>query len=149
MSPEEFKRRTKQFALRVITMVESLPSGRTPDVVGRQLLRSATSVAANYRASCRAKSTADFCAKMGIVEEEADESLLWMEILVEANLVTHQRLRYLLKEGDEILSMVVASINTTRVRNAKVARRRCPVPPSIRNPKSEIRNGKGRKNASR
>ncbi|MBI3764615.1 MAG: four helix bundle protein, partial [Chloroflexi bacterium] len=74
MDKDEMKRRTKQFALRVIRLVESLPNGRTAEVIGRQLLRSGTSVGANYRAACRAKSTADFVAKMGTVEEEADES---------------------------------------------------------------------------
>lgn len=82
--------------------------------MGRQLLRSGTSVGANYRAASRAKSKADFIAKMGIVEEECDESLYWMEMLVEADLVDSERLAELMKEGDEILSMVVASIRTAR-----------------------------------
>ena len=84
MNSDELKARTKQFALRVIRLVESLPRGRTADVIGKQLLRSGTSVGANYRAACRAKSTADFISKMGTVEEEADESLYWMELLIEA-----------------------------------------------------------------
>jgi four helix bundle protein len=74
MDKEELKLRTKQFALRVIRLVEALPRGKTADVLGRQLLRTGTSVGANYRAACRAKSTADFIAKMGIVEEETDEA---------------------------------------------------------------------------
>ena len=85
MNREEMKRRTKQFALRVIRLVESLPRGRTADVIGKQLLRSGTSVGANYRSACRAKSPADFISKMGIVEEEADESLYWMELLIVSN----------------------------------------------------------------
>jgi four helix bundle protein len=116
MEREQLQHRTKQFALRGIRLVESLPKGRTAEVVGRQLLRSATSVGANYRAACRAKSTADFIAKMGIVEEEADESLYWMELLIEAGIVKAELLEALMKEADELLAMTVASINTARKR---------------------------------
>ncbi|KPL11660.1 four helix bundle protein [candidate division BRC1 bacterium SM23_51] len=114
MNKHEVLRRTKQFALRVVQLVESLPRGRTTEVLGRQLLRSGTSVGANYRAACRAKSQADFVAKMGIVEEEADEALYWMELLVEAGIVKAQKLESLMKETDEILSITVASIKTAR-----------------------------------
>ena len=110
------KRRTKQFALRVIRLSESLPCGRTAEVIGRQLLRSGTSVAANYRAACRAKSRADFISKMGTVEEEADESLYWMELLAEAGIVKAELLGSLKQEADEILAITVASINTARKR---------------------------------
>ncbi|WP_292707584.1 MULTISPECIES: four helix bundle protein [unclassified Nostoc] len=78
MNEEDFKRRTKQLALRVIRLVEALPQSRTADVIGKQLIRSATSVGANYRSACRGKSTADVIAKLSLVEEEADESLYWM-----------------------------------------------------------------------
>ncbi len=81
MDEREFKKRTKRFALDAILLVDSLPKGRSADVIGRQLLRSATSIGANYRAACRAKSKADLIAKLAIVEEEADESLYWMELL--------------------------------------------------------------------
>ena len=114
MDKDELKRRTKQFALRVVRFVEALPRGRTADMLGRQLLRSGTSVGANYRAACRAKSTADFIAKMGIVEEESDESVYWMELLVEAGIVKAEQLESLMKEGNEILAITVASINTAR-----------------------------------
>ena len=114
MDKEELKLRTKQFALRVIRLVEALPHGKTADVLGRQLLRSGTSVGANYRAACRAKSTADFIAKMGIVEEETDESIYWMELLVEAGLTKAELLEALMKEGNEILAITVASIKTAR-----------------------------------
>jgi len=114
MDKEEMKGRTKQFALRAVGLVEALPRGRTADVLGRQLLRSGTSVGANYRAACRAKSTADFIAKMGIVEEEADESLYWMELLIEAGIVKDDLLESLMKEGDELLAITVSSINTAR-----------------------------------
>ncbi len=113
---EALKRRTKQFALRVIRLTESLPKGRTAEVIGRQLLRSGTSVGANYRAACRAKSTADFISKMGTVEEEADESLYWMELLVEAGTVKAEQLEALMKEADELLAITVASINTAKRR---------------------------------
>ena len=81
--PRDLRIRTKEFALRVIRLVNSLEYGKSTDVIGKQLLRSGTSVGANYRAACRGRSTAEFIAKMGIVEEEADESVYWMELLVE------------------------------------------------------------------
>jgi four helix bundle protein len=87
---------------------------RTADVIGGQLLRAGTSVGANYRAACRAKSTADFISKLGTVEEEADESLYWMELLIESDLVKKDKLESLMKEGDEIIAIVVSSINTAR-----------------------------------
>ena len=116
MDKEELKLRTKQFALRVIRLVEALPRGKTADVLGRQLLRSGTSVGANYRAACRAKSTADFIAKMGIVEEETDESVYWMELLVDAGITKVELLEALMKEGNEILAITIASIITARKR---------------------------------
>ena len=116
MDKEEMKRRTKQFALRVIRLVESLPKGQTAWVIGRQLLRSGTSVGANYRAACRAKSTADFISKMGTVEEEADESLFWMELLVETGVVKQEPLESLMQEADELVAITVASINTAKRR---------------------------------
>ena len=113
-SPEEFKDRTKKFALRVVRLVESLPSGRSVDAICKQLLRAGTSVGANYRAACRARSQAEFRSKLGIVEEEADESVYWLEILIESGLLREELLKDLLKESNEILAMVVASINTAR-----------------------------------
>ncbi|HEX5218824.1 MAG TPA: four helix bundle protein [Verrucomicrobiae bacterium] len=117
MTKEEMKARTKQYALRVIKAVQSLPEDRVANVLGSQLLRSGTSVGANYRAACRAKSTPDFVNKLKIVEEEGDESLFWMELLVESGITTQQRLAALMKEGDEIVSIVVASLKTTRQNN--------------------------------
>lgn len=123
--PEEFlmaaplnplRDRTKQFALRVIRVVESLPPRRSANVIGNQLLRSGTSPGANYRSACRARSVAEFCSKMGIVEEELDESLHWMELLVESDLVPEKKLELLMHEGEELLAMTVASINTARKR---------------------------------
>ena len=91
-----------------------LPKGKVPDVIGRQLLRSGTSVGANYRAACRAKSPADFISKMGTVEEETDESLFWMELLVAAELMSEQRLSELISEAKEILAIAVTSIRTAK-----------------------------------
>ena len=118
MNPAEMKERTQKFALRVIQLVESLPLRRTADILGRQLLRSGTSVGANYRAACRAKSQADFIAKMGIVEEEADESIYWMELLASAGIVKPDQVRSLINEANEILAMTVTSIRTARKRPA-------------------------------
>jgi four helix bundle protein len=87
---------------------------RISDVIGKQLMRSGTSVAANYRSSCRARSKADFISKMGIVEEEADESLLWMELLVESEVVKEKSVEPLIKEADELVAIIVSSIKTAR-----------------------------------
>jgi four helix bundle protein len=114
MTKDEMKLRTKKYALRVIKAVQALPNDRAANVLGSQLLRSGTSVGANYRAACRAKSTADFVNKLKIVEEEGDESLFWMELLVEAGITPQQKLGELMKEGDEIVSIVVAALKTTR-----------------------------------
>ena len=114
MNNEQLKTRTKQFAMRVIRLVEALPQTKTANVIGSQLIRSGTSVGANYRAASRARSPADFIAKMGIVEEEADESIYWMELLIESGLVKQNLLDDLLSEADQLLAMVVASINTAK-----------------------------------
>jgi four helix bundle protein len=114
MNADDFKKRTKAYALRVIRLTEALPENRTSDVLGRQLLRAGTSVGANYRAACRAKSKPDFISKMDTVEEECDESLYWIELLVESGNVKAGRVSALLREGEEILRMVVASVNTAR-----------------------------------
>jgi four helix bundle protein len=115
-SVEDLKIRTKKFALDVIRLSESLPGGRTAEVINRQLLRSGTSVAANYRAACRARSRADFVNKMGIVEEEADEVQFWLELLTEAGVVKPDAVIGLRQECNELLAIVVASIKTARVR---------------------------------
>jgi len=116
MNTEDFKNRTKAFALRVIRLTEALPKNQTANVIGKQLLRCGTSVGANYRAACRARSTPEFIAKMGIVEEECDESMYWMELIVEAGLMEEKLLIDLKSEANEILSMVIASIKTARSR---------------------------------
>jgi four helix bundle protein len=116
MDEQVFKQRTKKLALRVIELVEELPKRRSAEVIGRQLLRSATSVGANYRAACRGKSTADVLAKLAIVEEEGDESAYWLELLIEANIVAEGEVVDLLRETNEIVAMIVASIKTLRGR---------------------------------
>ncbi|MGB7946689.1 MAG: four helix bundle protein [Candidatus Binatia bacterium] len=117
MDENIFKKRTKQLALRVIKAVDALPKNRTADVIGRQLIRSGTSIGANYPAACRGKSTADVIAKLRIVEEEADESVYWMELLIESGLILAPRLSELLQETNEIVAMTVASIRTLQKRN--------------------------------
>jgi four helix bundle protein len=114
MKADDFKKRSREFALRVIALVDALPQTRSADVLGRQLLRSATSVAANYRAACRARSTAEFIAKLGIVEEEADESHFWIEMIADVGLLKRERLEPLAKEANELTAMIVAWIKTAR-----------------------------------
>ena len=114
MTRDEMKARTKSYAKRIVKLCEALPQRWVARTLGSQLLRSGTSVGANYRAVCHAKSTADFLNKLRIVEEECDESLFWMELLVECNLVKAARLNSLMQEGNELLSIVVASAKTTR-----------------------------------
>ena len=127
MNEQEFKARTKCVALRVIKMTETLPNGRAADVLSRQLLRSATSVGANYRAACRSRSTADMISRLSIAEEEADESIYWIELLTDAGFVAQKKVAPLTDEIEEILRMTVASIKTLRRR-------------PIQNPKSKIQN---------
>lgn len=121
---EQHKQRTKEFALRVIKMVDSLPKKRSADVLGGQLLRAATSVAANYRAACRGRSPAEFIAKLGIVEEESDESTFWIEMIGDSGLMQTARLAALHRESCEITAITVASIKTarTRVKQSKTQR---------------------------
>jgi len=129
MTKLELISRTKQLSIRVIRLVESLPKNKTSDILGRQLLRSATSVGANYRAACRAKSTADFINKLAIVEEEADESIYWIELLVESGHIKANLVTKLLSEFDEIVSIVVSAIKTSKSkRNLKS---QVPIPKSI------------------
>jgi four helix bundle protein len=110
----DFKRRTKAFALRILKLVDALPKTTAGRALASQIVRSGTSVAANYRAACRAKSPADFIAKMGIVEEEADETLFWLELLEESELVNAVKLIAIKQEADELIAITVASIKTAR-----------------------------------
>ena len=110
----ELRVRTKEFALRIVRLYASLPKTTEAQVLGKQVLRSGTSVGAHYREAQRAKSDADFISKMGTVEEEADESMYWMELIVEADLMKESLVSALYQEADEILAMVVASIKTAK-----------------------------------
>jgi four helix bundle protein len=116
MNEQQFKDRTKNLALRVIRLADALPRGRSADVIGKQIVRSATSVGANYRAACRGRSDATMIAKLDIVLEEADETLFWMELLTEAGLISETRISELMKETDEIVAMTVASLKTLRAK---------------------------------
>jgi len=116
---ELIKKRTKQIGLEVIQLIDELPNKPSAGVVAKQIVRSSTSVGANYRAACRAKSTPDFINKLKIVEEETDETHYWLEILEESGLINTARVEPLKKEVNEILSIVVASIKTMRAKNQK------------------------------
>ena len=111
---EELRARTKRFALRIIRLFQKLP--RTPEaqILGKQLLRSGTSVGANYRAAGRARSTAEFSAKIGVVVEEADETVFWLECLVESSIVRPELLEDLMKEANELVAIFAASHRTVR-----------------------------------
>lgn len=106
------KQRTKRFALDVIRLVAQLPKTTEGRAIGNQLVRSGTSVGANYRAACRGKSKADFVAKLGIVEEEADESCYWLELIIEGKVLEKEGVMPLLKEANEITAIIVASRKT-------------------------------------
>ncbi len=112
--PEQLRERTKMFALRVIKLFRSLPFKPDAQVLGKQLLRCGTSVAANYRAVCRARSKAEFVAKIGIVVEEADEAVLWLELLTESGIVQEERTTDLLNEAHELTAISTASQQTAR-----------------------------------
>jgi four helix bundle protein len=114
MNYENLKRRTKKFALNIIGLTESLPKDQTCRILAGQLLRCGTSGGANYRAACRAKSTADFISKFGTVEEEADESGYWLELLVDAGKLNQKPAAALIQEASELTAIAVASINTAR-----------------------------------
>jgi len=114
MATSDLKKRTREFALRVIRLVNALPKDRAADVIGKQLLRCGCSVGANYRAACRAKSQADFIAKMAIVEEEADETMYWMELLAESGIIKKDRIADLFDEANQLVAITVSSIRTAR-----------------------------------
>jgi four helix bundle protein len=103
------KARTKQFALRVMKLVDALPRTVQGRAIANQIVRSATSVAANYRAACRARSRAEFTAKLGVVEEEADESCFWLELISDSGLLTEEGIRPLLSEAGELVAIMAAS----------------------------------------
>jgi len=124
----DLRERTKGFALAILRLVDELARRRATDVIGRQLLRAATSVAANYRSARRARSRKEFLAKMGIVEEEADESAFWLELLMEAGLVSSARAADLRDEAGQLVAITIASIRTAREGGRSVPRSAFRVP---------------------
>lgn len=126
MDENELKHRTKQFALRVMKLVGALPESTVGRTIGNQLIRSATSVGANYRSACRGRSKAEFVAKLGIVIEEADESGYWLEMIIESELLKKSLVEPLLTEANELTAIMVASHKTAQT--------------SIQNQKSKIKN---------
>jgi four helix bundle protein len=112
------KARTKEFALRIIKLVSAFPKTIEGRAIGNQAVRSGTSVAGNYRSACRARSRSEFIAKIGVVLEETDETLLWLELIVAANLLSAARVHPLLKEADELVAIIVAT------RKSAIARRK-------------------------
>jgi len=111
---EELKKRTKAFAIRVVNLFRRLPRTEEARTIGRQLLRSGTSVAANYRAVCRSRSKAEFVAKIGIVVEEIDETIFWIELMADTEIFKKARLKDLLTEANELLAIFAASQRTAR-----------------------------------
>ncbi|CAB1085560.1 hypothetical protein D1AOALGA4SA_13047 [Olavius algarvensis Delta 1 endosymbiont] len=114
MNQLEMKRRTKEFAKEIIRLCRKLPNSREGRLIGDQIFRSGTSVAANYRSACRGRSKAEFISKLSIVEEEADETLFWLEVITEMKVLKCEKLDELMRENDEILAIVVASIKTAK-----------------------------------
>ena len=111
---EALKVRTKEFALRVLRLYSSLPHTEEARILGRQILRSGTSIGANYRAACRGRSRAEFAAKLGIVLEEADDTVFWLELIQDASIVPKEKLSALTKEANEIVAIIVASLRTVK-----------------------------------
>ncbi len=114
MNEVQMKVRTKEFAMNIIDLCRQLPNDREGRLIGNQIFRSGTSVAANYRAACRARSRAEFISKLAIVEEEADETLLWLEIIQEMKVLSKKSVERLMKENDELVAIIVSSIKTAR-----------------------------------
>ena len=120
MAPAQLKARSKRFALEVITLVSTLPRTPVAEIIGRQIVRAGTSTGANYRAACRARSHAEFIAKMGVAEEEADETLYWLELLLETHLVESGAVQPLIREATELVAIFSASRKTARTRTKDV-----------------------------
>jgi four helix bundle protein len=118
VNSEILKQRTKRFALLLIRLCRTIPSSPEGRIITRQLLRSATSVAANYRAVCRARSRTDFISKLGIVLEEADESFFWLELLVDAGLIQGENVKMSLTEANELVAIFVTSLRTAKEKSA-------------------------------
>ena len=126
MTERELLERTKQFALRIFKLVGALPQTIQGKAIAAQLIRSGTSVAANYRAACRASSKPEFIAKLGVVEEEADESAFWLELIIETNLLNQRKVTPLLAEAGEIVAMMASSKKTAA--KSQIANRKSAIP---------------------
>ena len=116
----ELKLRTKKFALNIIALIKQIPSNKISDVLIKQLLRSATSVGANYRAACRARSQSEFISKIGIVEEEADECEFWLELIIESKVYNSGQLQDLLKEANELTAIFTSSGKTAKINKSNL-----------------------------
>jgi four helix bundle protein len=130
MTETQLKTRTKSFALRVLKLIDSLPDSRSGRILAGQLGRSGTSVGANYRAACRSRSTAEMISKLSVVEEEADESAFWLELISDHGLLSPAKVAALHQEADELTAIMVSSRRTLAKRTLKS---------KIENPKSKIR----------
>jgi four helix bundle protein len=119
MTKNELKNRTKAFSLRIIKLIELLPNTRAGNTIANQIIRSGTSVAANYRSACRARSSRDFISKITIVEEECDETQFWLELIDEAGLLKDQEVLDLIQEADELTAIFIASGKTAKKNNPK------------------------------
>jgi len=117
MNEVQLKNRTKEYAKNVIRLCRKLPNNREGRLIGNQMFRSGTSIAANYRAACRGRSKAEFISKLAIVEEEADETLFWLELIKEMSISKDPVIDLLMKEGNEIVAIIVSSIKTVKRRN--------------------------------
>ena len=115
-APADLRQRTKAFAIRIVKLTESMPISQAGYVIGKQVLRSGTSVAANYRAVCRARSKADFISKLGIVVEEIDETLFWLELIVDTDLLPSSRMEAIIDEANQLTSIFVTAKKTSRSR---------------------------------
>lgn len=133
MNVNDLKQRTKNLALNVIRMIESLPKTNTSLIISRQLIRSATSIGANHSAACRAKSKADFIFKIGVVEEEADETCYWLKLLYDSKIISEDQFINLHRETNELTAIFTATRKTSRINNNST---------KISNPKSQIQNHK-------
>jgi four helix bundle protein len=111
---EELQERTRRFALRIIKLFRSLPKTDEARILGKQVLRSGTSIGANYRAACRARSRAEFVAKLGIVLEEADETTFWLELMRDSGIFPEEKLKNIVHEAKELVAILVASVRTAK-----------------------------------
>ncbi len=127
MTPQELKDKCKKFALRIFKMTDSLPNTKAANVIANQILHSSTSIGANYRVACRAISKADFISKITVVEEDADETLFWLELINESGMIKYDRIKHLMIEADEFVAIFTSSGKTAKLNNPKS---------TIRNPRS-------------